>query len=401
MWKFVTRGIRETLERRANRRTNIYSQNSQENSVKSEINTNLVSNQKVLAPTFSTFNNGFCDSTKSTGAKGKKEDSKWDAKHNWTEAVGWTGVLAVGWVVCQSLCLRRRFFEKDQSHEITAKCQKRVLHLPEVHLKRLLAQVLCLRPQFIFPVVHAVSDDVKKVDVATETEWTPSKPHGPLTAEEALKEAEGKFAHAHKLALGEYELRLGITALNDKRYEDALNNFSTGAKLFSPASTFNLGLCHELGFGTKVDDIKAARYYNKAAEMGHAGAMYNLAIFHAQGRGNFSVDIDKARTLFKRAADLGQEKAKEALKIDEQYNIELTARKNESILIKQKSSMKNILKNTIISHMAKYEDVFISKNKKTDSYFTNEEIMSENSTEAFLNILGINETPLQPIVNSC
>lgn len=135
--------------------------------------------------------------------------------------------------------------------------------------------------------------------------------------------------------------------------------------------------------------------------MGHAGAMYNLAIFHAQGRGNFSVDIDKARTLFKRAADLGQEKAKEALKIDEQYNIELTARKNESILIKQKSSMKNILKNTIISHMAKYEDVFISKNKKTDSYFTNEEIMSENSTEAFLNILGINETPLQPIVNSC
>lgn len=135
--------------------------------------------------------------------------------------------------------------------------------------------------------------------------------------------------------------------------------------------------------------------------MGHAGAMYNLAIFHAQGRGNFSVDINKARTLFKRAADLGQEKAKEALMIDEKYTIESTARKNESILIKKKSSMKNVLKNTIFN-MAKYEDVFISKsNKKSDSYFIDKEIDNQNSTEAFLNILGINETPLQPIANSC
>ncbi|XP_051161623.1 uncharacterized protein LOC127281777 [Leptopilina boulardi] len=399
MWKYVTRGIRETLERRANRRTNLYSQNSQENSVKCEIKTNLVSNQKLLAPTFSTFNNGFCDSTKSTGAKDKKEDSKWDAKHNWTDAVGWTGVLAVSWVVCQSLCLRRRFFE-DQRHETNATFQNKLLHLPEVHLKRLLAQVLCLKPQFIFPVVHAVSD-VKKVDAATETDCTSSQSNGPLTAEEALKEAESKFSFAHQLYLGQCELNLGITALKDERYEDALKNFSTGAKLFSPASIFNLGLCHELGFGTKVDDIKAAKYYDRAAEMGHAGAMYNLAIFHAQGRGNFSVDINKARTLFKRAADLGQEKAKEALMIDEKYTIESTARKNESILIKKKSSMKNVLKNTIFN-MAKYEDVFISKsNKKSDSYFIDKEIDNQNSTEAFLNILGINETPLQPIANSC
>lgn len=95
MWKFVTRGIRETLERRANRRTNIYSQNSQENTLKNEIKTNLVSNQQFLTPTFSTFNNRFCDSTRSTGAKDKRDDSKWDAKHNWTEAVGW---------VCFTIC---------------------------------------------------------------------------------------------------------------------------------------------------------------------------------------------------------------------------------------------------------------------------------------------------------
>lgn len=62
--------------------------------------------------------------------------------------------------------------------------------------------------------------------------------------------------------MGQCELNLGITALKDERYEDALKNFSTGAKLFSPASIFNLGLCHELGFGTKVDDIKVKELNN-------------------------------------------------------------------------------------------------------------------------------------------
>lgn len=56
--------------------------------------------------------------------------------------------------------------------------------------------------------------------------------------------------------MGEYELRYGLKALDEKRYNDAIKHFSTGAKLSSTASMFNLGLCYELGVGTLVDQAK-------------------------------------------------------------------------------------------------------------------------------------------------
>lgn len=56
--------------------------------------------------------------------------------------------------------------------------------------------------------------------------------------------------------MGEYEFRYGIEALEEKRYKDALMHFSAGAKLSSPGSMFNLGLCYELGIGTSVDQKK-------------------------------------------------------------------------------------------------------------------------------------------------
>lgn len=56
--------------------------------------------------------------------------------------------------------------------------------------------------------------------------------------------------------LGEFELRYGIKALEEKRYKDAMMHFSAGANLSSPGSMFNLGLCYELGIGTLADQKK-------------------------------------------------------------------------------------------------------------------------------------------------
>ena len=89
MWKFIARGIRDTLERRTSYRTNVCSQSSQKSDLKSEAKICLVDNEKFLAPSFSAFINGFCASAKARGAKDEKEEFKWHAKHSWTEAVGW------------------------------------------------------------------------------------------------------------------------------------------------------------------------------------------------------------------------------------------------------------------------------------------------------------------------
>lgn len=56
--------------------------------------------------------------------------------------------------------------------------------------------------------------------------------------------------------MGELELDYGSKALEEERYEDAVEHFITGAKLSSAASMFNLGLCYELGLGTSTDYAK-------------------------------------------------------------------------------------------------------------------------------------------------
>lgn len=62
--------------------------------------------------------------------------------------------------------------------------------------------------------------------------------------------------------------------------------------------------------------FQAAKYYGEAADKGHATAMYNLGVFHAQGRGGLPLDTEMARALFKRAADLGQSDARKALALE-------------------------------------------------------------------------------------
>nr|XP_033330651.1 uncharacterized protein LOC117222826 [Megalopta genalis] len=397
MWKFVTRGIRETLERRTCR-TNVYSQTSQDNT-KNEVKTNLTCNHKFVTPSISVFNQEFCGSAKAGDFKDKKEDSKWNTKHTWTEAVGWSSVLAVGWVVCQTLCLRRRIFEKEKTDSIKSKLPQ----YPEARTSYLFGQVLNLSPKHVLRVTECAGNNNKKyVQEKTESEWNAGKPFGPITIEEALKEATEEFANIHKLAIGEFELHYGLKALEEKRYKDAIKHFTTGAKLSSAASMFNLGLCYELGLGTLADYSKAARYYNDAAEQGHADAIYNLGVFHAQGRGGFSVDIDRARDYFTKAAKLGQSQAQHALDLEKRYYQSTQKEKNVIYGHKNEGTVK-YLQNNNMSHILKkitnYSNAFnthLHLESIENSDYNQNETEIKNSTEIFLDLLGINESSILP-----
>ncbi|XP_076236005.1 uncharacterized protein LOC143180276 [Calliopsis andreniformis] len=399
MWKYVTRGIRETLERRACR-TNVYSQTSQDSNAKNEVKTNLTCNHKFLAPSFSAFNKQFCGSTKTGGAKDKEYDSKWNTKYTWSEAVGWSGVLAIGWVMCQTLCLRRRFFEKEKSNSL----RNKFYQLPEARISYLFGQVLNLRPKHILPVTNCVGNNNKQyAQDNTDTEWKADKPFGPITIEEALKEATDEFANIHKLAMGEYELRYGLTALEEKRYKDAMKHFSAGAKLSSAASMFNLGLCYELGLGTLIDQAKAAQYYYDAAQQGHADATYNLGVFHAQGKGGFSVDIDRARSYFVEAAKLGQSQAQHALDLEKRYQakekkhniIYQDEHENTVKLMRNSKNVNNILKKLINYNTVLGTNLGVESLENSD--YKQAGIETKNPTQIFLDILGLNEPNILPV----
>ncbi|KYM84304.1 Protein SHC1 [Atta colombica] len=382
MWKVVFRGIRETLERRVCR-TNVYSQSSQDNA-KNEVKTSLTCQQKFLPPVFITYDKGFCGSTKNAGAKNNRRDSDWNTKHSWTEAVGWSSVLAAGWVVCQTLCLRNRIFNRDSAETL-----KNKLH-DYSGVSFILTQLLNLHPRQILPVTNCVGTSKKISNLQdSNSQWTAEKPFGPITIEEAFKEASDEFTKTHNIVIGEYELRFGIKALEEKRYADALIHFSAGAKLSSPGSMFNLGLCYELGIGTLADQAKAAKYYNDAAAHDHADALYNLGVFHAQGRGGLSIDIDIARTYFTRAAKLGQIQAQHALDLEK---AETQSKKNISTL--SNINLKNLdsKKNEENDAHIKLSDLMLLKNVG-DTFG-----IVTKSNEVFLDFLGLKKSNQAPIM---
>ncbi|XP_031836153.1 uncharacterized protein LOC116428542 [Nomia melanderi] len=397
MWKFVTRGIRETFERRACR-TNVYSQTSQDNT-KNEVKTNLTCNHKFFTPTISVFSKRFCGSTKANDFKDKNEDSKWNPKHTWTEAVGWSSVLAIGWVVCEALCLRRRFFEKE-----TDPIKNKLYQYSETRVSYLLDQVLNLRPKHILPVNCAGDNKKKYVQEETQTEWETDKPFGPITIEEALKKATEEFANTHKVVTGEFELFYGLKALEEKRYKDAMKHFAAGAKLSSAASMFNLGLCYELGLGTLADQTKAAKYYNDAAEQDHADAIYNLGVFYAQGRGNFPVDSDKARNYFIRAAKLGQSQAQHALDLEKRHYQSVQNESNKIYGNESENTVKCLQNTKDINHILKkltnYSNVLnthLHMETVENSDYKQNGAKAKNSTDIFLDLLGISESNILPV----
>lgn len=82
-------------------------------------------------------------------------------------------------MVCQALCLRRRFFEKEKDPI------KNNLHqYSETRVSYLLGQVRNLRPKHILSVNCAGGNKEKHVLEETQTEWERDKPFGPITIEE-------------------------------------------------------------------------------------------------------------------------------------------------------------------------------------------------------------------------
>lgn len=92
--------------------------------------------------------------------------------------------MAVGWVVCQSLCFHRRFFNKDKNEllnfEISSLSQARIFYL--------LNEILNLHPKNILPVTNCISTNSRYIDKEKtneiENEEKYEKYFGPITVEE-------------------------------------------------------------------------------------------------------------------------------------------------------------------------------------------------------------------------
>lgn len=114
--------------------------------------------------------------------------------------------------------------------------------------------------------------------------------------------------------VGELEFQLGIESVVAGHFSEAADHFKLSTTHNHPGGIFNLAICYEQGMGVKKNLKTARRLYEIASHLGHAKALYNLGVFHAQGLGGANKDTRQAKQYFQQAAELGNNEATEALR---------------------------------------------------------------------------------------
>lgn len=67
-------------------------------------------------------------------------------------------------------------------------------------------------------------------------------------------------------------------------HEKAYHLYLQAAKQDHPPACYRVGVCNEIGAGTRKDPPRAFAFYNKAASLGDTAAMYKLGMIHLQGQ---------------------------------------------------------------------------------------------------------------------
>ncbi len=124
---------------------------------------------------------------------------------------------------------------------------------------------------------------------------------------QCIPAAKHSFAEKLEALINSHEAaywnRLGVYLLNSDtshfadKDTDAVECFSKAAELgFAPA-LYNLALCHHFGLQTKADISKAITYYSRAAVKGHVLSIHNLAVVLLQRFESDGLLADYAKAL--------------------------------------------------------------------------------------------------------
>lgn len=297
MWKFFSRGVREAAERNLNL---------------TRAETVRVQKEKPKPPVIICQLLPVCDANGRWKHCGSREDNynrkkdenssaHW-SKQSWYGAFSCSGALALGWVLSQP-CLWRKWCGFHDRRKGPCKKKLRLLDL--------VSSVAWTQP--------VIPGAVAAVNYLRDASEGPQ--FGPKTAEEALDEAAEEFRAAHNSILAEIENKRAVDLMNRNKSREALELFlSASHRGYAPAA-YNMAQCFELGVGIKQSFYEAAKWYQKAAELGHLTAMYNLGVFYVHGWGGLTPDTEKARQLFQEAARKGQPDAQAALGMNETQNV--------------------------------------------------------------------------------
>uniref|UniRef100_A0A0V0G378 Putative extracellular protein sel-1 n=1 Tax=Triatoma dimidiata TaxID=72491 RepID=A0A0V0G378_TRIDM len=293
MWKFFSRGVRETLER------GFRIIRPSEKTVKNDCTEHTTYCRK-FSPCFLEPIYKYRCANNEDPKRDKQKSTPHDKVGDNTllGVVSCSSVLALGWFLTQPCHWRKWWCQRDRDE----KCKK-----PQ--LIRLLGKVANNQP--INVGIH--TDSTLAVNSTDDTDVTEGVPYGPKTAEEVLNEAAEEFRAVHESVVASAENSRGVDYISAKRHREAIVLFRSASRRGYAPAAYNLAQCYEMGLGTKQDFKEAAKWYRVAADKGHATAKYNLGVFYAHGWGGLEASNKTARKLFEEAAELGQPDANAAL----------------------------------------------------------------------------------------
>ncbi|KAI9142365.1 HCP-like protein, partial [Paraphysoderma sedebokerense] len=102
---------------------------------------------------------------------------------------------------------------------------------------------------------------------------------------------------------------LGLNIDHDK----AFHLYLQASKLNHPSATYRVGVCYDVGAGTKRDSARAREFYRKAAALGDPPAMYKFGLILLNGLLGCPQNPREAITWLKRAAAVSDESNPHAL----------------------------------------------------------------------------------------
>uniref|UniRef100_A0A6B2EBC4 Putative extracellular protein sel-1 n=1 Tax=Phlebotomus kandelakii TaxID=1109342 RepID=A0A6B2EBC4_9DIPT len=316
MWNYVSRRIKDTLEKTAN----IFDVGRAHFT---QFECPLTRRQAVvrfrkgkcsLVP----FRRSSCITSDFKASESGQDEFKERIPHeklnqSWIGAITWSSAIICGWYTSQLLCMRRRQLAWE----------RRSAYHPAIHALLPPHRSLHTRVAFAAPgkelgsgktdfpldpstFIHNVSNDEAREEPKNSTEK--------MTIRDAAENLKGLIGDTH--------FHFAVQSLNGSNFEEAVFHFRLATVHRHASGTFNLGLCYERGLGVKRDLRQAMECYQMATELGHAKAMYNLGVFYVHGLGGLKRSRRLARQLFQAAAQLGQEDAQAALKTTHKSKID-------------------------------------------------------------------------------
>lgn len=148
--------------------------------------------------------------------------------------------------------------------------------------------------------------------VKTEAKETPAKKEAPVKTMERDASLPEQAKEIERQAFaGVPEAQHDLAAIYTAGQGGVKQNYERAAYWFRKAAdqgianaSYNLGVLHHQGLGTKPDINQAISWYKKAATQGHPEAQYNLGIAYIEGIG-VGYDPQKAADNFEKAASKG------------------------------------------------------------------------------------------------